>query len=231
MEMLIDAEIEKIIGTIILKGDKKYVQPASYDIRVGDEIYLPERGKRLNLKRGEFEHLQPFESVLIKTLEEVRIPKNMSCLVQPSSKLSTRGLIYTGGSIDPGYEGYLWINIRNMAPMHEEIEYGQPIASIQFIRLKDNVKTGYAEAHGRIDILPRERLPHKPERTLYDWIEISKKLDNVGLEVTNVKSNLDHIKSLLFGVFYAAVAGIIAGVVIVILLETIARVRSLFPPF
>ncbi len=191
MEMLIDAEIEQIIGTIILNGDKNYVQPASYDIRVGHEIYLPERGERLELKKGDFKHLQPFENVLIKTLEELKIPKNMSCLVQPSSKLSTRGLIYTGGSIDPGYEGYLWINIRNMAPMHEEIEYGQPIASIQFIKMKDDVKKGYAETHGRIDVLPRERLPHKPERTLYDWIQISKKLDNVGLEVNNVKSNLD----------------------------------------
>lgn len=218
MEMLIDAEIKKIIGTIILHGDKKYVQPASYDIRVGDEIYLPERAEKLNLKRGDFKHLQPFESVLVKTLEEVIIPKNMSCLLQPSSKLSTRGLIYTGGSIDPGYEGYLWINIRNMAPMHEEIEYGQPIASIQFIRLKDYVKTGYAEEHERVDFLPRDRVPHKPERTLYDWIQISTKLDSVGLEVNGMKSKFDHLENLLFGFLhaflYAAVAGIIAGIVI-----------------
>lgn len=218
MEILIDEEIEKILKIIILNGDKKYIQPASYDIRAGEEIYLPERGKKITLKRGEFEHLQPFESVLIKTLEEVRIPKNMTCLLQPSSKLSTRGLIYTGGSIDPGYEGCLWINIRNMAPMHEEIEYGQPIASIVFIKMKDNVKTGYAEAHGKIDFLPKERLPHKPERTLYDWIQISTKLDSVGLEVNGIKSSISHMENLLFGFLhaflYAAVAGIIAGLVL-----------------
>lgn len=228
MEILIDEEIEKILNTIILNGDKKYIQPSSYDIRVGEELYLPERGKKISLKRGDFEHLQPFESVLIKTLEEVKIPKNMTCLLQPSSKLSTRGLIYTGGSIDPGYEGCLWINIRNMAPMHEDIEYGQPIASIIFFRMKDEVKIGYAEAHGKIDFLPNERLPHKPERTLYDWIQISTKLDSMGLDVSNVKSNIDHIKSLLFGVFYAAVAGIIAGLVIVIIIEILAGIKLLF---
>ena len=208
MEILIDAEIEDIMGSIILNGNEKFIQPASYDIRVGNEIYLPERGKRIELTEGEIEYLQPFESILIRTLEEFIIPPNMSCLVQPSSKLSTRGLIYTGGAIDPGYEGYLWINLRNMAPMHEEIEYGQPIASIQFIKLKDNVKNAYVKKYGRIKILPKERRPHKPERTLYDWIDISKKLDSVS-------SSVDNLKNLVFYVFYAAIAGIFAGVAVV----------------
>jgi deoxycytidine triphosphate deaminase len=221
MEMLIDAEIEKIVGTIILHGDKNYVQPASYDIRVGEEIYLPERAERQNLKTGDFQHLQPFESVLIKTLEEVIIPKDMTCLVQPSSKLSTRGLMYTGGSIDPGYEGYLWINIRNMAPMHEKIEFGQPIASIQFIRMKDSVKKGYAEEHGgRIEHLPKDRVPHKPERTLYDWIQISTQLDSIDSQVNGMKTSLDHVEKRVSGFLdtflYAAIAGIIAGLVIAI---------------
>jgi deoxycytidine triphosphate deaminase len=43
--------LEKVIGTIILNGDIKYVQPASYDIRVGNEIYFPERGERKEIKK------------------------------------------------------------------------------------------------------------------------------------------------------------------------------------
>lgn len=218
MEMLLDAELEKEIGSIILNGDKRYVQPASYDIRVGTEIYFPERGERKEIKKGEIEHLQPFESALIKTIEELKLPKNMAGLLQPRSKLSTHGLIYTGGFIDPGYGGYLWVSIRNMAPRYEEIEYGQPIASIQIIKFKEGreVMKGYAEEHGQIDTLSKDRRPPMPERTLYDWIKMSSKLDDVGTKVSSIEIKVDHVNKALFGVVYATVAGIIAGLIIVL---------------
>jgi deoxycytidine triphosphate deaminase len=222
MEMLLDEELEKVVGTIIINGDKKYVQSASYDIRVGNEIYFPERGERKEIKTGDVEHLQPFESALIKTIEEIKLPKNMVGLMQPSSKLSTCGLIYTGGSIDPGYEGCLWVSIRNMAPRYEEIEFGQPIASIHLIKFEKGkeVIKGYAEEHGRIDTLSKDRRPPMPERTLYDWIKISSKLDEVGTEVSTVKVSVEHVNNLvngaIYGVLYATIAGIIAGLVIVI---------------
>lgn len=216
MEILVDEELEKVIGTIILNGDIKYVQPASYDIRVGNEIYFPERGERKEIKKGDIEHLQPFESALIKTIEEINLPKNMVGLMQPSSKLSTRGLIYTGGSIDPGYEGCLWVSLRNMAPRYEEIEYEQPIASIHLIKFEKGkeVIKGYAEEHGRIDTLSKDRRPPMPERTLYDWIKISSKLDEVGTEVSTVKTTVDHVNKVLYELVYAAIAGVIAGIVV-----------------
>lgn len=216
MDLLIDEELEKVVDTIIINGDKRYVQPASYDIRVGKEIYFPERGEWIEFKEGYIEHLKPFESALIKTIEEIKLPKNMFGLMLPRSKLSTRGLIYTGGSIDPGYEGCLWVSIRNMAPMHEEIEFGQPIASCQLIKLDKEVIKGYAEKHGRIDTLSKDRRPPKPDRTLYDWIEMSRKLDDVGTEVNTVRVTVNHINNMLYGFVYAAIAGIMAGLVIVL---------------
>ncbi len=216
--MLLDAELEKEIGTIILNGDKRYVQPASYDIRVGTEIYFPERGERKEIKKGEIEHLQPFESAVIKTIEEIKLPKNMAGLLQPRSKLSTLGLMYTGGFIDPGYGGYIWVSIRNMAPRHEEIEYGQAIASIQIIKFREGreVMKGYAEEHGQIDTLSKDRRPPMPERTLYDWIKMSSKLDDVDTKVSSIEIKVDHVNKALFGVVYATVAGIIAGLIIVL---------------
>ncbi len=218
MEILVDEELKEVLGTIIINGDKKQVQPASYDLRVGKEIYLPERGERKEIKEGDIEHLQPFESALIKTIEEIKLPKNMVGLMQPRSKLSTRGLIYTGGSIDPGYEGCLWISIRNMAPRYEEIAFGQPIASCQLIKFEDGKKVikGYAEEHGRIETLSEDRRPPMPERTLYDWIKMSSKLDEVGKEVGTIKSTVDNINKGLYGLVYAAIAGIMAGLIIVL---------------
>jgi len=209
MEMLLDEELEKVVGTIIINGDIRYVQPASYDIRVGKEMYFPERGEKKEIKKGDIEHLQPFESALIKTVEEIKLPKSMVGLMQPSSKLSTRGLIYTGGSIDPGYEGCLWVSIRNMAPRYEEIEYGQPIASIHLIKFKEGkeVIKGYAEEYGRIDTLSKDRRPPMPERTLYDWIKLSSKLDEINKDVNT-------LKTLIYGIIIGVVAGCIAGLVI-----------------
>jgi deoxycytidine triphosphate deaminase len=94
MEILLDKGLREVLDTVILHGDVKCIQPASYDLRVGKEIYFPERGERKEIKEGDIEHLQPFESALIKTIEEIKLPKNMVGLMQPRSKLSTRGLIY-----------------------------------------------------------------------------------------------------------------------------------------
>ena len=219
--MLLDEELEKVVGTIILNGDKRYVQPSSYDIRVGEEIFFSERGEREEIKMGDVRYLQPFESLLLKTIEEIRLPKNMVGIVLPSSKLATRGLIYTGGSIDPGYEGFLWINIRNMGPRYEEIEFGQPIASISLLKFEEEkkVKKGYAEEYGRIDTLPRDRRPQKPERALYDWIKLSSRLDEMHSEIGKVETDVSHMRGLLYGLFYAAIAGIIAGLVVAILMK------------
>jgi hypothetical protein len=43
---------------------------------VGKKIYYPERGERKVIKKGDIEHLQPFESALIKTIEKISLPKN-----------------------------------------------------------------------------------------------------------------------------------------------------------
>ncbi len=216
MEILLDGELKKQVGKIVVNGDERCIQPSSYDLRAGDEVFLPERGEKKEFKKGGIIHLQPFESALIRTIEEIKLPKNMMGLMQPSSKLSTRGLLYTGGSIDPGYEGFLWVSIRNMAPRYEEIEYGQAVTSVHFIRFKEgkNVVKGYAEEHGKVDDLSRDRRPQKPERTLYDWIKMSSKLDEVGVEVSTIKNAIDHIDNVLYGILYATVAGIMAGLVI-----------------
>jgi deoxycytidine triphosphate deaminase len=215
MDLLVDKELKKLVDKkeIIKDGEKKYVQSASYDVRVGNEIYFPERGEKKEIKNGNIEYLQPFESAVIKTYERIYLPKNMIGLMQPSSRLSTRGLLYTGGSIDPGYEGFLWVSIRNMAPRNEEIEYGQPIASVNFIKFKGNkeVDEGYAEKYGEILKLSRDRRPQKPERTLYDWIKMSNKLDKVDIAIENINSKIDHVNSILYNVVYAAIAGILAG--------------------
>jgi hypothetical protein len=124
----------------------------------------------------------------------------------------------TEGSIDPGYEGCLWISIRNMAPRYEEIAFGQPIASCPLIKFEDGKKVikGYAGEHGRIETLSEDRRPPMPERTLYDWIKMSSKLDEVGKEVGTIKSTVDNINKVLYGLVYAAIAGIMAGLVIVL---------------
>lgn len=230
MEILIDNQLEKIFESIIINGHKKNIQPASYDLRVGSEIYFPERGERKKIQNDEFGHLQPFESALIKTIEEIHLPNNMVALMQPSTRLSTRGLIYTGGSVDPGYEGFLWVSIRNMAPRYEEIEYGQSIASIQLFEFGEGKRVikGYAEEHGRIDTLSQDRRPPKPERTLYDWIKISSKLDEVGNEINLIKTQVDSVNKILFELVYAAIAGIIAGLVVGLI---IILIQYVFIPF
>ena len=223
MKILVDKDIKTCLNKIILNGDESSIQQSSYDLRVGDEIYFSERGKKVNLIQENVVVIKPFESVVIKTFELLKLPKDMMGLIFLRSKLGTKGFIYTGGIVDPGYEGYLWINLRNMSPRHEEIMYKQTIATLVLIQLDNAVENGYAEIHGKIDFLPVDRRPPIPERTLYDWIELSRKIDETNIKVDKVYHEVSRVHQVLVGLIYACVAGIMAGLVISLLQELLTK--------
>ncbi len=105
--------------------DEGAVSEASYDLRVGDEVFLSE--KRIPTRLGgssPFVLLPPGQFALVKTYEEIRIPSELIGFLSIKSKYKFQGLINISGfHVDPTYEGHLIFAVQNVGPNDIRLRY------------------------------------------------------------------------------------------------------------
>ena len=81
-------------------------------------------GKSILVKPGEF--------YLVKTIESVNMPNNLTASITPRSTTYRSGLFIRTGNVPPGYCGGLTFGLKNEGPVSVEIEIGARIVHIQF---------------------------------------------------------------------------------------------------
>ncbi len=74
-------------------------QPASYDLRVAEDIVL-----------------KPGSCTLAHTLEWVELPPDLAATIRTRSSYGRRGILVTAGFVDPGFRGQLTLGLVNMGP-------------------------------------------------------------------------------------------------------------------
>lgn len=167
--------------------EEEALKGASYDIRAGYKalVALPperedEQGRYVEVLLPQEPdsklRIEPAQTVVVFSLEKVKMPLNMKGRLSLRSYFSTKGLNYAGGIIDPGYQGYLFFNIVNLANSYVEIQFGERLVTAEFIRLAKPASEPYAPGKVFEDI-PDEKKPPLPPRGVYDPLEVSAKLD------------------------------------------------------
>ncbi len=86
------------------------------------------RGKSVKLKPGDF--------FLVKTIESVNMPQNLTASITPRSTTYRSGLYLRTGNVPPGYCGGLIFGLKNEGPITVEIEMGARFVHIQFSEVK-----------------------------------------------------------------------------------------------
>jgi dCTP deaminase len=72
-------------------------QPASYDLRIGEDTVLT-----------------PGNCTLAHTLEWVELPSDLAATIRTRSSYGRRGVLVTAGFVDPGFRGQLTLGLVNM---------------------------------------------------------------------------------------------------------------------
>ena len=100
--------------------------PAGYDIRIAETT---------NLKYGDFK--------LASSLELFNMPDNLLAYVKDKSSWARKGLCVQNTVIEPGWKGYLTLELTNHSKNELTIKSGSPIAQIIFHELKEPTELPY----------------------------------------------------------------------------------------
>ena len=148
-------------GRIVIDPfDPSCIQPSSVDLHVDATFRvfhnarypyidvkkeMPDLTELVEVKDGEPFILHPGEFVLGSTLERVRLPDDLVARLEGKSSLGRLGLLIhsTAGYVDPGWDGYLTLELSNVANLPITIYPGMKIGQISFFRLSTAAETPY----------------------------------------------------------------------------------------
>lgn len=102
--------------------------------------------------------IKPGEFFLVKTIESVNMPPNLTASITPRSTTYRSGLFIRTGNVPPGYCGGLIFGLKNEGPATVEIEMGARFVHIQFNEVKGggNLYRGQWQG-GRVTTRRKER--------------------------------------------------------------------------
>ena len=167
--ILSDLDIRKEIesGRIVIDPfDPASMQPSSVDLHVDNRfrVFANSRYPYIDVKKEmpgltevvEVAEPDPFilhpgEFVLGSTLERVGIPDDMVARLEGKSSLGRLGLLIhsTAGYVDPGWDGYLTLELSNVANLPITIYPGMKIGQISFFRLTTPAERPYGSSETR----------------------------------------------------------------------------------
>ena len=93
-------------------------------ISSSDDRHEKGYSKSIKIKPGDF--------FLVKTIESVNMPQNLTASITPRSTTYRSGLFIRTGNVPPGYCGGLIFGLKNEGPITVEIEMGARFVHIQF---------------------------------------------------------------------------------------------------
>ena len=164
--ILSDRDIRAAIdaGRVVIDPfDPACVQPSSVDLHVDSQFRvfansrypfidvreeMPDLTELVEVEARRAVHPAPGEFVLGSTLERVALPDDLVARLEGKSSLGRLGLLIhsTAGYVDPGWDGYLTLELSNVANLPITLYPGMKIGQISFFRLTSPAETPYGAA-------------------------------------------------------------------------------------
>lgn len=119
--------IDPFYERTVVNGMTFGLGPAGYDVRIAETVVV---------------HSASF--TLASTIERFDMPADVLAYVKDKSSWARRGLCVQNTVIEPGWRGFLTLELTNHGGMPVKIAKGSPIAQIIFHRLEAPTEQPYA---------------------------------------------------------------------------------------
>jgi len=152
---------------IISKGQSSY----GYDISVANEfkLYHNLRGGFIDPKNtsldtfidieAEYIDIPPNSFVLAKSVEYIRMLSNVLVILLGKSTYARCGLVLNFTPLEPGWEGFITIEISNTMPLPVRVYANEGIAQALFLQSPDQARMTYDKREGKYHRAPDMQLP------------------------------------------------------------------------
>jgi len=128
----------------VLHGMSYGLSHAGYDVRIAEGCML-----------------DPQESCLASTVEEFLMPNDLVAFVHDKSTWARRGLSLFNTVIEPGWQGFLTLELVNHSSEMLIINAGDPIAQIIFMRLEEPTEHPYTGKYQNQKRGPQEAIDER----------------------------------------------------------------------
>jgi dCTP deaminase len=165
-----DIRARLLAGDLVIEplaDEQLQIQPASVDLRLGDEflVYraarvacldprdpdtIPAAMDRVHVPPDQSFVLHPGEFGLGTTVERVRIPADLVGVVDGRSSIGRLAVVVhaTAGFIDPGFEGQITLELSNIGCIPVKLYPGMRIAQLRLHALTSPAERPYGAARG-----------------------------------------------------------------------------------
>lgn len=134
-------DFEKLGINITPSDSKDSVQGASYDFRIGDQIWLMSEQRIMNPKEEQV-MLRRNDIAIIQTYETIKMPQDVCGFLVNKVALHAMGIFHPATSIDPIFEGHMQVALFNMGRYDVPLKYKEDLCTAMFF-----TTTGPTEIH------------------------------------------------------------------------------------
>jgi len=179
-----------------------YLQPASYDARLGQEAITSSHREKINPANKGLFTIPAGDFALVTTHERFEMSNEIAGHIGLRSHYSKKGLsLLSGPQIDPGFKGVLVVGLSNLSPRDITIPYKEKFCTIEFYRLTEPASVPYGgEYQNQIGISPQD-LENLVEAQGMTFGQVIKLLGDLSLNVKSLSESIGMIKWMIPVVF------------------------------
>ncbi|MCX6668132.1 MAG: dCTP deaminase [Euryarchaeota archaeon] len=224
--IITDGEIKEAIKNkeIFLEPfSEDSLQPASYDMRLGDTAIISktitieklqkqvenEEVKEINVKDKGTIIIPPGAFALLTTLEKIGLTKRYAGHIGMRSYYTRKGLVLLSGiQIDPGFEGHLVLGACNLSPRSLELSYADPICTIEILKLNKEASKAYSS-----DAMKQQKEGKIP-RADKDYLRTieTMSISDLTTALTTLSRNVDALRKNIWYLWFPLIIAIIVSI-------------------
>lgn len=120
------------------------LQPASYDMRLGEEGITSSHREKVNPAAKGLFIIPAGDFALVTTHERVKLTSRVAGHIGLRSHFARKGLVLLSGpQIDPGFGGVLVLGLSNLSPTDAVLPYKEKFCTVEFYELSEEAKEPY----------------------------------------------------------------------------------------
>src|SRR5437588_5587258 len=165
-QMAVDQQmIEPFSSSQVSQGTISYgLSSYGYDLRLADEfkIFAPPPDVTINPKsippefycdhKGPHCDIPPNSYILGRTLEYLRIPRNVLTLCVGKSTYARSGVLVNVTPFEPEWEGFVTVSIANTTSRPVRVFANEGLCQVLFFRADEACEVSYKDRKGKYDV-------------------------------------------------------------------------------